>query len=78
MQRYSRPLNGLSLHLVEDVLQLMSYRHESEHELDDLAAELSIRYEELNFFYKIGAQVGAIEIHEDSPQHVLKQNKRND
>jgi hypothetical protein len=47
--------------LVEDVLQLLSYRHESEQELDDLAEELSIRYEQLNFFYTIGARVGTLE-----------------
>jgi HD-GYP domain-containing protein (c-di-GMP phosphodiesterase class II) len=45
--------------LVQEVLQLLSDRDASEQELDDLARELSIRYEELNFFYKIGGKIGA-------------------
>ena len=46
--------------LVEDVLRLLSYQQESEQELDSLASELSLRYEELNFIYKIGTKAEAI------------------
>jgi HD-GYP domain-containing protein (c-di-GMP phosphodiesterase class II) len=59
--------------LVEDVLHLVTYRHESEHELDSMAAELSIRYEELNFFYKIGRQLINIENYEKALQYILTQ-----
>jgi HD-GYP domain-containing protein (c-di-GMP phosphodiesterase class II) len=45
--------------LVQEVLQLMSDRDVNEQELNDLAQELSIRYEELNFLYKIGGKMGA-------------------
>ena len=44
--------------LVQEILQLLSDRDASEQELDDLARELSIRYEELNFLYKIGGKTG--------------------
>ena len=44
--------------LVQEILQLLSDRDASEQELDDLAQELSIRYEELNFLYKIGGKIG--------------------
>lgn len=44
--------------LVQEILQLLSDRDASEQELDDLARELSIRYEELNFLYIIGGKTG--------------------
>ena len=44
--------------LVQEILQLLSDRDANEQELDDLARELSIRYEELNFLYKIGGKIG--------------------
>lgn len=58
--------------LVEDVLHLVSYQQESEQELDDLASELSLRYEELNFLYKIGGKADAIVDFINTLQFVLR------
>jgi len=58
--------------LVQEVLQLLSDRDASEQELDELAQELSIRYEELNFFYKIGGKIGVTGDLEETLHYMMR------
>jgi hypothetical protein len=58
--------------LVQEVLQLLSDRDANEQELDDLARELSIRYEELNFLYKIGGKIGTTEDLKETLHYMMR------
>jgi HD-GYP domain-containing protein (c-di-GMP phosphodiesterase class II) len=58
--------------LVQEILQLLSDRDASEQELDDLARELSIRYEELNFFYKIGGKIGVTDNLKETLHYMMR------
>ena len=58
--------------LVEDVLRLVSYQQESEHELNSLASELTLRYEELNFLYKIGGKAEAVADFKNTLHYVMR------
>jgi HD-GYP domain-containing protein (c-di-GMP phosphodiesterase class II) len=58
--------------LVQEVLQLISDRDANEQELNDLAQELSIRYEEINFFYKIGGTMGAADNLEETLEYMMR------
>jgi HD-GYP domain-containing protein (c-di-GMP phosphodiesterase class II) len=61
--------------LVEDVLHLVSYQQESEHELDSLASELTLRYEELNFLYKIGGKAEAVSDFKNTLHYVMRKTR---
>lgn len=59
ISRIQQTADGAVIELVENVLRLLSCRQDSEQELDSLASELSLRYEELNVLYKIGGRAEA-------------------
>ena len=72
IERIQKTAEQAIITLVEDVLHLVSYQQESEDELDNLASELTLRYEELNFLYKIGGKAEAVANFKNTLHYVMR------
>lgn len=64
--------DGSIIRFVQDQLDHLLLQYAQEKELEDFAAELSLRYEELNFIYEVGGRIGQVEDFDEALHYLLQ------